>query len=98
MKATLDQYQADFAKQPDKMQLHIRRGEALGRLLLWLADYLRRIYRWVARGAHAHSRSEAQQPAVHGASVLDVKPREQKAEAQAGNAQAANDQNYKSAA
>lgn len=99
MKPILDQYWTDLSKQPESIQRHIRRGETLGRLLLWLGDYLRRLYRWVHGGAYPHSRGEEAPPAMHGASVLDVMPHERKAaKAQKGNARAANDEDYQSVA
>jgi hypothetical protein len=99
MKPILDQYQTDLSKQPERIQRHIRRGESLGRLLLRVSDYLRRLYRWVHSGAHPHSRGEEMQPTVQGASVLDVKLDESEAaKVQEGNARAANDEDYQSVA
>ena len=83
MKPTLDQYQTNLSRQPRNIRRHIQRGEALGRLLLRLASYLRRLY-W-----HVH---EEQQPAAHGTSIRNVM------KAQKRSAQTANDENYKSAA
>ncbi len=99
MKPILDQYQTDPSRQPDSIQRHIRRGEALGRFLLRLSGYLRRLYWRVHGGAEGHSRDQERRSAVPAASVLDVKSHEQKpAKTQERNAQAANDEDYQSVA
>lgn len=99
MKPTLDQYHTDPSRLPDSIQRHIRRGEALGRFLLRVSGYLRRLYWRVHGGAEGHSRAQERRPAVRAASVLDVKPHAQKtARAQERSAQAANDDDYQSVA
>lgn len=99
MKSTLDQYQTDPSRQPASIQRHIRRGEALGRMLLGVSGYLRRLYWRVHVGAERSSWGDEQRAVLHTASVPDVKPHEQEAaKAQERNAKAANDEDYRSVA
>ena len=99
VKPTLDQYQSDPSKQPDRIQRHIRRGEAIGRFLLRFSGYLRRLY-WRMHGdVQGHRRDDELRSKVHVASVLDVKAHERKAaKAQGRNVHGANDEDYQSVA
>lgn len=98
MNRAVDQYQTDPSRQPNSIQRHIRRGEAVGRFLLRLSGYLRRLYWRVHGGAEGYGRDEERRP-VHAASVPHVKPYERKAaRAQERSVQAANDEDYQSVA
>lgn len=97
MKPTFDQYQTELSRQPDRIQRYIRRGEALGRLLLRLCDYLHRLYRRVQSAAHG-GRQERRSVAPT-ASVVDTKSHEQQTPGtQERRDRAANDEDYRSVA
>jgi hypothetical protein len=99
MKPTLHEYQTGPSRQPESIQRHIRRGEALGRFLLRLSGYLRRLFWRLHGGAKRHGWDEERRPVLHAASVPHVKLDERKAaRTQERNAQAANDEHYQSVA
>jgi hypothetical protein len=99
MKPTLDPYQSDPSRQPDRIQRHIRRGEAIGRFLLRFSSCLRQLYRRMHGGVQGHGRDDEPRPTVHVASVLNVKGYERKAaKAQGRSVHGANDEDYRSVA